>query len=158
MLNQIRAPSGIPPRVTITGSWYEQIEALSLTPQRNVDNSRHMEKEATILSLAALAQSTRLDVFRLLVAHEPDGIPAGEIARELAVPHNTMSTHLAILTRAGLIRSQRRSRSIIYRPDLNHFRAVATFLLKDCCGGRPEVCAPLIEDLAPCCPREAAHA
>lgn len=117
-----------------------------------------MEKEAAILSLAALAQSTRLDVFRLLIAHEPDGIPAGEIARELAVPHNTMSTHLAILTRAGLIRSQRRSRSIIYRADLNHFRAVATFLLKDCCGGRPEVCAPLIEDLAPRCLKEAAHA
>jgi ArsR family transcriptional regulator, arsenate/arsenite/antimonite-responsive transcriptional repressor len=117
-----------------------------------------MEREPAILSLAALAQSTRLDVFRLLVAHEPDGLPAGEIARELAVPHNTMSTHLAILTRAGLIRSQRRSRSIIYRADLDRFRAVATFLLKDCCGGRPEVCAPLIEILSPCCPKETADA
>jgi ArsR family transcriptional regulator len=129
-----------------------------LTSSQDVDISRRMEKEPAILSLAALAQSTRLDVFRLLVAHEPDGLPAGEIARELAVPHNTMSTHLAILTRAGLIRSQRRSRSIIYRADLGHFRAVATFLLKDCCGGHPEVCTPLIEDLTSCCSKEAAHA
>ena len=117
-----------------------------------------MEKEAVILSLAALAQSTRLDVFRRLVSHEPDGMPAGEIARELAVPANTMSAHLSVLTRAGLIRSERRSRSIIYRANLEHFRSVATFLLKDCCGGRHEVCAPLIADLTPCCPpKEPAH-
>ena len=70
-------------------------------------------------ALAALAQSTRLDVFRMLVGHEPEGMPAGDIARELAIPHNTLSTHLAILSRAGLVRSQRRSRSIIYRADLD---------------------------------------
>jgi DNA-binding transcriptional ArsR family regulator len=111
-----------------------------------------MESEAIILALAALAQSTRLEVFRLLVRHEPDGMAAGDIARELAVPANTMSAHLSVLARAGLVRSVRRSRSIIYRADLERFRAVATFLLKDCCGGRPEVCAPLIADLTPCCP------
>jgi DNA-binding transcriptional ArsR family regulator len=111
-----------------------------------------MELEATILTLAALAQSTRLEAFRLLVEHEPHGLPAGEIARHLAVPHNTMSTHLAILSRAGLIRSQRQSRSIIYRADLDRLRAVTIFLLKDCCGGRPEICAPLVADLTPCCP------
>jgi ArsR family transcriptional regulator len=110
-----------------------------------------MESEAVILALAALAQSTRLDVFRLLVRREPVGMPAGEIARELAVPANTMSAHLSVLTRAGLIRSERHSRSIIYRANLEQFRAVATFLLKDCCGGRPEVCGPLIADLTPCC-------
>ena len=60
-----------------------------------------MESENVILALAALAQPTRLDVFRLLVKHEPDGLPAGDIARELAVPHNTMSSHLGILSRAG---------------------------------------------------------
>jgi ArsR family transcriptional regulator len=117
-----------------------------------------MDKEAVILALAALAQATRLDTFKLLVGHEPDGIAAGEIARLLAVPHNTMSTHLAVLLRAGLIRSERRSRSIIYRADLGRFRSVATFLLKDCCGGRPEICVPLVTDLAPCCPaKETAH-
>ncbi len=72
-----------------------------------------MDFETTILALAALAQSTRLEVFRLLVRHEPVGLPAGDIAKAAAVPHNTMSSHLAILTRAGLVTSERRSRSIV---------------------------------------------
>ena len=110
-----------------------------------------MDREIAILALAALAQSTRLDAFRLLVGHEPDGLPAGEIARRLAVPHNTMSTHLAILARAGLVRPERQSRTITYRARLGQFRALAAYLLKDCCGGHPEVCASLIRDLAPCC-------
>jgi DNA-binding transcriptional ArsR family regulator len=118
-----------------------------------------MDNESTILALAALAQSTRLDVFRLLVKHEPDGLPAGELARTLAVPHNTMSSHLAILSRAGLANGERQSRSIIYRADLDGFRAMTMFLVKDCCGGRPELCTPLIADLAadltPCCPLSA---
>ncbi len=63
-----------------------------------------------------------------------------------------MSTHLAILSRAGLIAAERRSRSIIYRARLEAVRALAFYLVKDCCGGRPEICAPLIADLAPCCP------
>jgi DNA-binding transcriptional ArsR family regulator len=117
-----------------------------------------MDRETALLGLAALAQSTRLDAFRLLVCHEPDGLPAGEIARHLAVPHNTMSTHLAILARAGLIGGQRQSRTIFYRARLRAFRALATYLLKDCCGGHPEVCASLISDLAPCCTREEATA
>jgi DNA-binding transcriptional ArsR family regulator len=117
-----------------------------------------MDKEEAILALAALAQATRLDAFRLLVEHEPDGLAAGEIARQLAVPHNTMSTHLAVLARAGLIDAQRRSQSIIYRAKLDRFRATATYLVKDCCGGHPEICAPLIDDITPCCtPKEAAH-
>ena len=77
-----------------------------------------MESEQAILALAALAQSTRLDVFRLLVKHEPEGLAAGDIAKALAVPQNTMSSHLAILSRAGLVTAQRFSRSIVYRADL----------------------------------------
>jgi ArsR family transcriptional regulator, arsenate/arsenite/antimonite-responsive transcriptional repressor len=111
-----------------------------------------MESESVIIALAALAQSTRLDVFRLLVKHEPEGLPAGDIARQLAVPHNTMSSHLGILSRAGLINSERRSRLIIYRADLHRLREVVTFLLRDCCGGHPDVCAPLVDALTPCCP------
>jgi DNA-binding transcriptional ArsR family regulator len=108
--------------------------------------------------LAALAQSTRLDAFRLLVEAEADGLPAGEVARRLAVPHNTLSTHLTILARAGLIRAERRKQSIIYRAHLERFRDVAAYLLKDCCGGHPETCALLIEDIKPCCtPRETAR-
>lgn len=79
-------------------------------------------------------------------------MPAGEIARQLAVPHNTMSSHLAILTRAGLVRSERQSRSIIYRAELAQLRDLIAFLLKDCCGGRPEICGPLMDELSPCCP------
>jgi ArsR family transcriptional regulator, arsenate/arsenite/antimonite-responsive transcriptional repressor len=101
-----------------------------------------MEKEPAILALAALAQSTRLEVFRLLVKHEPEGVPAGDVAKALAVPQNTMSSHLAILSRAGLVNSERRSRSIIYRANLSTFQALTSFLLEDCCGGRTDFCAP----------------
>ena len=111
-----------------------------------------MELEEAILALAALAQSTRLDVFRLLVKHEPEGLAAGDIAKALAVPQNTMSAHLAILSRAGLVASRRFSRSIVYRAQLARFQAVVLFMLRDCCEGRPEICAPLIESLTPCCP------
>lgn len=110
-----------------------------------------MKSDQAILAFAALAQTTRLDVFRLLMEHEPDGLPAGDIARHLAVPHNTMSTHLAILSRAGLIGAERQSRSIIYRAKLDAVRDLTGFLVKDCCGGHPEICAPLVADLAPCC-------
>src|SRR5260370_5638549 len=98
-----------------------------------------MESEGAILALAALAQPTRLDVFRLLVKHEPDGLAAGAIAQALAVPPNTMSSHLAILARAGLVSAQRLRRSIGYRVDLARLQALVLFMLKDCCGrGCPE--------------------
>ena len=103
-----------------------------------------MESENVILALAALAQSTRLDVFRLLVKHEPGGLAAGDVARALAVPQNTMSAHLAILARAGLVMSERRSRSIIYRADLAAFQNLTSFMVEDCCGGRAELCAPIV--------------
>jgi ArsR family transcriptional regulator, arsenate/arsenite/antimonite-responsive transcriptional repressor len=111
-----------------------------------------MDNTEVIDALSALAQATRLDAFRLLVTREPNGVAAGELARAIAIPQNTMSTHLAILARAGLVRGVRHSRSIIYRADLLRFREVALFLFKDCCGGRPEICAPLIADLTSCCP------
>src|ERR1700674_5979632 len=104
-----------------------------------------MEQESAILALAALAQSTRLDVFRLLVKHEPDGLAAGDIARTLAVPQNTMSAHLAILARAGLAMSERKSRSIIYRANLVTFQDLTSFMVEDCCGGRAELCARAAE-------------
>ena len=110
-----------------------------------------MDEENTILALGALAQPTRMAVFRLVIRHEPDGLPAGEIAASLNVPHNTLSTHLSILARAGLVTSVRHSRSIVYRANLECLRATLTFLLKDCCDGRPEICAPLIADLNHCC-------
>ena len=110
-----------------------------------------MESALAIAALGALAQGTRLDTFRLLMRHVPEGLPAGEVARQLGVPQNTMSAHLGILARAGIVRSERHSRSIIYRADLDGLRALTVFLIKDCCAGSPELCAPLIAELSPCC-------
>jgi DNA-binding transcriptional ArsR family regulator len=112
-----------------------------------------MDTEIAVLALAALAQQTRLDAFQLLVKHEPDGLPQGELARLLAVPQNTLSSHLNILARAGLVRSDRQSRSIIYRAELTRLRDMMLYIVKDCCDGRPELCEPLIAELTePCCP------
>jgi ArsR family transcriptional regulator len=114
--------------------------------------SGYMESEQAVMALAALSQSTRLEAFRTLVRHEPNGLAAGDLARLLEVPQNTLSAHLSVLSRAGLVTSERHSRSIIYRASLANFQKVAVFLLQDCCGGRPEICAPIIESLQPCCP------
>ena len=106
--------------------------------------------EATA-ALSALAQRTRLEAFRLLVAHEPEGLPAGDVARLLDVPQNTSSTHLAILAGVGLARSERNGRSIIYRAGLDRLRELTLYLLKDCCSGNPGICTPLVAELVPCC-------
>lgn len=98
--------------------------------------------------LGALAQSTRIDTFRLLVRHSPDGLAAGDVAREMDVPQNTMSAHLAILARSGLVTSTRRSRSIVYRANMDVLRSLTVFLVKDCCAGNPELCQPLMAELA----------
>ncbi|WP_189444758.1 ArsR/SmtB family transcription factor [Salinicola rhizosphaerae] len=111
-----------------------------------------METQNAIDSFAALSQQTRLDAFRLLIRHEPTGLAAGEIARRLAVPHNTMSAHLAVLARAGLIASQRRSRSIIYRANLAEMGELIGFLVSDCCAGHPEVCDRLTLPMGACGP------
>src|SRR5665213_3610014 len=91
-----------------------------------------MEQKAAIEAMAALAQITRLEAFRLLVKYEPDGLAAGELARLLAVPPNTLSSHLAIMARANLVSSQRRSRSIVYRANLPAFHPVVLFLFHRC--------------------------
>ncbi len=101
--------------------------------------------------LSALGQWTRLRIFRLLVARAPEGIPAGAIADEVGSLQNTLSTHLAILSRAGLIVGVRDGRSILYRADFNAMRDLVGYLLTDCCDGHPEVCAPIFETLQGSC-------
>jgi DNA-binding transcriptional ArsR family regulator len=96
--------------------------------------------------LSALAQPTRLEIFRLLLKHEPIGTTAGVIADAVGAPHNTISTHLAILVRAGLLQSARDGRSIIYRADIGGMRALVGFLVNDCCDGHPELCNLLVGD------------
>lgn len=109
-----------------------------------------MEQDNAILALSALAQPTRLETFKLLVRHGPEGLPAGEIARALNVPQNTMSAHLSILSRAELVTSERQSRIILYRADITKLHELTLFLLKDCCDGNTELCEPLIENFNIC--------
>ena len=98
-----------------------------------------MDIDSALAALAALSQRTRLETYRSLVKHEPDGMAAGEVARLIDVPQNTLSSHLATLARAGLVVSERQSRSIIYRADLDRLRALTLFLVRDCCGGQAEL-------------------
>jgi DNA-binding transcriptional ArsR family regulator len=111
-----------------------------------------METYAALVAFAALAQATRLETFRLLVEHEPTGVPVGELARAIGVPQNTMSTHLRILANAGLIFGERHSRSIVYRADLAKFQELTVFMVRDCCGGQAEFCGALLECLVPAKP------
>jgi DNA-binding transcriptional ArsR family regulator len=110
-----------------------------------------MDLSITVKALGALAQESRLRAFRLLVRSGPKGLAAGEIARRLDVPHNTLSSHLAILGNAGLVVSHRESRSIIYQVNFAGTRELLAFLMEDCCQGQPELCAPLLDSLLPQC-------
>lgn len=104
-------------------------------------------------ALSALAHEHRLAVFRLLVRAGEGGLAAGDIARELGVLPNTLSSHFTILGHARLIRSRREGRSILYSADYEGMRVLLDFLVADCCGGHPEICAPLADAARkPCCP------
>ncbi|MCA3280357.1 MAG: helix-turn-helix transcriptional regulator [Roseomonas sp.] len=104
-----------------------------------------MDIKDAVSTLDALSQEARLLVLRLLIEAGAEGIPAGDIARHFGTPQNTMSSNLAILARAGLITSRREGRSVIYAADYAGLRRLIAFLLQDCCKGRPEVCAPLLD-------------
>ncbi len=110
-----------------------------------------MDAKKAQSAFAALSQPTRLKAFRRLVAAHPAGLPAGEIAAACKVPHNTMSTHLAALMRGGLIAVARQGRVMSYRANLDGFRALIDFMLHDCCGGRPEICAPVLDNFTASC-------
>ena len=111
-----------------------------------------MELDAAIQALSALGQESRLRVFRLLVRRGPEGMPAGDIAEHLNVPANTMSSHLAVLSRAGIVASRKQGRSVIYAIDVVGTRKLLAFLVEDCCQGAPKICQPLIASaLADCC-------
>ncbi len=98
--------------------------------------------------LGALAQDTRLEVFRLLVEALPGGLPAGTIGEQLGLRAPTLSFHLAQLRHAGLVSSLRDGRSIIYSAEHEQMNALLTHLTRSCCGGRPEICGPLVENLS----------
>jgi arsenate reductase len=99
-----------------------------------------MNDIAAIDTFASLAQPTRLTAVRRLLAAYPAAVPAGELARACEAPHNTMSGHLGILVRAGLVQVERAGRSMNYRADPRALRRMMRFLTKDCCNGRPDLC------------------
>ncbi len=94
-----------------------------------------MEKEIAIASLAALAQETRLDAFRLLVQAGPTGLAAGEIATALQTPAATLSFHLKELKSAGVVSCVRRGRSLIYHAHYEQMQALVDYLTEHCCRG-----------------------
>lgn len=100
-------------------------------------------KADCIQAMSALAQESRLDIFRLLVEQGPEGLPAGEIAERLKVPSPTLSFHLAQLKNAGLVEYRRKSRSLIYSAVFPAVHGLVAYLTENCCGGRDELCEPV---------------
>ena len=111
-----------------------------------------MENKAAVAALAALAQETRLSVFRLLMQAGPQGVPAGRIGDELEVPPATLSFHLKELNHAGLVTSRQEGRYVYYAAHYEHMAALMTFLTQNCCQGMPQECLTVLETaLDHCC-------
>lgn len=109
-----------------------------------------MQTDQAVIVLAALSHPTRLEAFRLLVRHIPDGLPTGALVEASGLTQSTFSTHLAVLAAAGLVASEKRGRQQIQRAELDVVRGLMTYLAKDCCQDRAELCEPLLADLS-CC-------
>ena len=112
-----------------------------------------METNIAVQRLSALAHESRLAVFRYLVQCGPEGAAAGEIAREFGISPNTLSAHLSLLNNAGLTKSRREGRSIIYSAQYKGMSELMLYLAEDCCAGRPELCGPVasaIHDVSHC--------
>ena len=109
-----------------------------------------MNTHTALAALAALAHPTRLQAYRLLVEHEPEGLSTGQLVEASGLTQSTFSTHLAVLGKAGLVKSEKRGRQFIQRAEIDTLKGLMLFLAKDCCQGRPELCEPLLAELA-CC-------
>lgn len=112
-----------------------------------------MEINTAVTALAALAQTTRLSIFRLLVEAGPEGVSAGRIGENLEVPPATLSFHLKELSRAGLVSSRQEKQFIYYAVDFERMAELMTFLTQNCCQGMPQACVTVVETaLGHCCP------
>ena len=109
-----------------------------------------MNTSDALLILSALGHPTRLDAFRLLIRHEPDGLSTGELVDASGLTQSTFSTHLAVMVKAGLVLSEKRGRQQFQRANLDALRGLMVYLAKDCCQGRAELCEPLLAELT-CC-------
>jgi DNA-binding transcriptional ArsR family regulator len=103
-----------------------------------------MDERQAVMSFGALSQETRLRIVRLLVQSGPEGMAAGAVADAVGVSASNVSFHLKDLERAELVRSRREARSIIYTADYETLTGLLQFLMRDCCGGRPEICSPAV--------------
>ena len=110
-----------------------------------------MDISNALTIFSALSQQTRLDVFRLLVKAGDEGVLSGEIGDQLNVRQNTMSANLTVLLNAGLVRNERQGRTIRYFANFEAVRGLLAFLMEDCCGGNPEICQPIIDEIACAC-------
>ena len=111
-----------------------------------------MEIKSAVATLAALAQETRLSIFRLLIEAGPEGVPAGEIGQRLEVPAATLSFHLKELNRAGLATPRQDGRFVYYAANFEHMAALMSFLTQNCCKGMPQECLSVVETaLDRCC-------
>lgn len=110
-----------------------------------------LEETQALDAFAALSQPTRLQMLRTLVVAGPKGMAAGAVSEAVNASSSAASFHLAHLERAGLVRSHRASRSIIYVADFDSLTGLIEFLMRDCCDGRPEICAPAGKVAAACC-------
>jgi DNA-binding transcriptional ArsR family regulator len=119
-----------------------------------------MDERQALAAFAAMAQEHRLRIVRHLVTAGPDGLAAGVLANAVDVSTSNLSFHLKELDHAGLIQSRREGRSIIYSAVYPALSGLIAFLMRDCCQGRPEVCAPAVAALSACCTpaKETAHA
>ena len=109
-----------------------------------------MDTSEALSVLSALGHPARLDAFRLLIRHEPDGLSTGELVEASGLTQSTFSTHLAVMVKAGLVLSEKRGRQQIQRANLDALRGLMVYLAKDCCQGRAELCEPLLTELI-CC-------
>ncbi|PNU02079.1 ArsR/SmtB family transcription factor [Novosphingobium guangzhouense] len=109
-----------------------------------------MDTDNALSILSALGHPTRLDAFRLLIRHEPEGLSTGELVEASGLTQSTFSTHLAVMAKAGLVLSEKRGRHQIQRANLDALRGLMVYLAKDCCQGRAELCEPLLSELT-CC-------
>lgn len=122
----------MPEHTPINDELFEYLERRTLQASMSTDWA--------LDALQALANGSRLRIFRTLMRHEPDGLYAGALGEQIAMRHTTLSNHLAVLSRAGLICGTREGRFIRYRACVEGMHALLGFLLKDCCQGHPEEC------------------
>lgn len=106
-----------------------------------------MDTKNAVTLLSCLAHEARLEVYRLLVQHSPEGLAAGDISTQLSIPASTLSFHLKELAHAGLVQSDQQGRFIYYSADFSAMNGLVAYLMENCCGGKQDCCEPSISQI-----------